>query len=114
MRNSPINKIKPGSLTIRCNVLVVVGEQDSPSFQEQSKAFHDLLKEELPHYDVKYLKIPDVDHFSIMEKCAEEDFLLNKVAMNFDELSDVCYNFKGNLILFQVLRSLVKGELLII
>ncbi|XP_046844755.1 kynurenine formamidase-like [Xenia sp. Carnegie-2017] len=91
LRNSPINKIKPGSLKIRCNVLVVVGEQDSPSFQEQSKVFHDLLKEELPHYDVKYLKIPDVDHFSIMEKCAEEDFLLNKA-----------------------LRSLVKGELLII
>ncbi len=65
--------------TIECKVLVVVAERDSPAFHEQSKDFYTLLKEKLPNHSVEYLEIPEVDHFSCMEKCVEKDFILNKV-----------------------------------
>ena len=70
--------IRSSGLTIECKVLVVIAERDSPAFHEQSKDFHNLLKEKLTH-NAEYLEIPGVDHFDLLEKCAEKDFILNKV-----------------------------------
>ena len=71
--------IRSSGLTIECKVLVVIAERDSPAFHEQSKDFHNLLKEKLTHHSAEHLEIPGVDHFDLLEKCAEKDFILNKV-----------------------------------
>jgi arylformamidase len=78
-RNSPMKIIQSRGLTMKCDVLVVIAERDSPAFHKQSEDFCNLLKEKLPHHSVEYLKVPEVDHFSLMEKCVEKDFILNKV-----------------------------------
>ncbi|CAB4022922.1 kynurenine formamidase isoform X1 [Paramuricea clavata] len=82
-RNSPVKLIQSGGLTLECKVLVVIAERDSPAFHEQSKDFHNLLKEKLTHHSAEYLEIPGVDHFDLLEKCAEKDFILNKIMSNF-------------------------------
>ena len=78
-RNSPMKIVQSRGLTIKCKVLVTIAERDSPAFHTQSKDFYNLLKEKLLHHSVEYLEVPEVDHFSFIEKCVEKDYTLNKV-----------------------------------
>ena len=71
--------VESSGLTVECKVLIVISERDSPAFHEQSKDFCSLLKSKLPNHSVEYTEIPEVDHFDIMEKCIEKEFILNKV-----------------------------------
>lgn len=66
-------------LTIQCKVLVVVAEHDGPAFHEQSKHYSNLLKETLIHSSLEYLELPGVDHFDMLERCEEKNFILNEV-----------------------------------
>ena len=71
--------VESSGVTVQCDVLIVISERDSPAFHEQSKDFFNLLKNKLPHHIVQYVEIPEVDHFDIMEKCVDKEFVLNKV-----------------------------------
>ena len=75
--------VQSHGLTMKCKVLVMIAERDSPAFHTQSKDFYNLLKEKLPHDSVEYLEVPVVDHFSFMEKCVEKDYIVNKVLARF-------------------------------
>ncbi|XP_028394898.1 kynurenine formamidase-like [Dendronephthya gigantea] len=82
VRNSPMKVVQSRGLTIQCKVLIVVAEHDSPAFHHQ-KNFSNLLKETMVHPSVEHLELPGVDHFDMLEKCAERNFILNQVLANF-------------------------------
>ncbi|CAG2062493.1 unnamed protein product, partial [Timema podura] len=57
-------------------ILVVVGQYDSPAFQEQSKQYAQKLQHE--NYEVSLLTIPDVDHFDIVANLDSDEYILVK------------------------------------
>lgn len=56
--------------------LIVVGEYDSPEFIDQARG---LMKKLCSSVDeVEYILLRDIDHFNMMENCANKDFPLIK------------------------------------
>nr|CAD7441938.1 unnamed protein product [Timema bartmani] len=62
-------------------ILVVVGQYDSPAFQEQSKQYAQKLQHE--NYEVSLLTIPDVDHFDIVANLDSDEYILVKTMIEF-------------------------------
>ncbi|XP_006886234.1 PREDICTED: kynurenine formamidase [Elephantulus edwardii] len=81
-RNSPQLRLQaapkpPWAPTVR--VLVVVGQHDSPEFQRQSREFFQVLTQR--GWEATFQELPDVDHFEIIEKLTQRDFMLNQMIL---------------------------------
>nr|ALQ52681.1 kynurenine formamidase [Nilaparvata lugens] len=58
------------------NLVVAVGENDSPAFQQQSRDFHEVLSRR--GIASKYIFVEEVDHFEIVENLSKVDYKLTK------------------------------------
>ena len=60
--------------------LIAAGQHDSPAFRAQSKAFCETLE---AHTEVRatYVELAGEDHFTAMERMAEEGYALTETVM---------------------------------
>ncbi|XP_029783603.1 kynurenine formamidase [Suricata suricatta] len=81
-RNSP-QRLLEAALTRpvdpACRVLVVVGQHDSPEFSQQSREFHQTLCR--GGWDASFEELHDVDHFEIIWKLTQKDYVLTKMIL---------------------------------
>ncbi|XP_031552775.1 kynurenine formamidase-like [Actinia tenebrosa] len=75
-RNSPALQLKLVRPSLRCPVILPVGEYESPSLHNQSKSMLEILKSH--GMECKYFDIPKCDHFSILSKLTSAEFQLSK------------------------------------
>lgn len=77
-RLSPINLVKEASKYIEpnTNIIVTVASHDPPKFIEQSKSYYQKLLDS--GISATYLFVPNEDHFTIMEKIHDDEFILTK------------------------------------
>jgi len=55
-----------------CQVLVVVGDNDSPEFRKQSLHYHSILEGQgMP---TRFIDVPGVDHFDVVEKLHDPSY----------------------------------------
>ncbi|XP_060058828.1 kynurenine formamidase isoform X2 [Erinaceus europaeus] len=78
-RNSPqllleATQTQPGDPAAQ--VLVIVGQQDSPEFKRQSKNFYKMLLQK--GWNASFEEFQDVDHFEIVWNLTREDFELTQ------------------------------------
>lgn len=66
-------------------IIVVVGEHDSPEFKRQSQEFEQKLKEN--GVSTKYIEIKDTDHFNVVENLQNDDYILTKEILNLMKLN---------------------------
>ena len=64
-----------------CQILIVVAENDSPAFHQQAKEYYEYLKDSSKR--LVLLKIPQTDHFNIIELLISEEYSLSKFLVNF-------------------------------
>ncbi|CAG5115539.1 unnamed protein product [Candidula unifasciata] len=76
-RYSPLNFIQEIShQSQNRHIIVAVGEYDPPEFRRQSGEIEKMLRDN--GVRTNYIDVPDVDHFSIVDKLAEPGYLLTK------------------------------------
>ncbi|KAF6092105.1 arylformamidase [Phyllostomus discolor] len=63
-----------------CRVLVIVGQHDSPEFLRQSREFYQTLCR--GGWRASFEELQDVDHFEIVWKLTQKDYVLNQVGMS--------------------------------
>uniref|UniRef100_A0A8C0BWZ3 Kynurenine formamidase n=1 Tax=Buteo japonicus TaxID=224669 RepID=A0A8C0BWZ3_9AVES len=74
-RNSPMLCISPAApAAAACEVLVAVAQHDSPEFRRQSQEYG-----QVTGWSVSLLDLAGVDHFDIIEKLAEDSYVLTQV-----------------------------------
>jgi arylformamidase len=61
-------------------IILAVGEQDSPAFKEQSQNYLKHLKNDLNIKNVNYIEIEKVDHFLLVENLCNDHFPLTQVS----------------------------------
>ncbi|XP_010616798.1 kynurenine formamidase isoform X1 [Fukomys damarensis] len=82
VRNSPWRRLDAAPAQPSgpaCPVLVMVGEHESPEFHRQSWEFCQSLCR--GGWKVTFKKLPDVDHFSIIENLAKKDYVVTQIIM---------------------------------
>ncbi|XP_010566426.1 PREDICTED: LOW QUALITY PROTEIN: kynurenine formamidase [Haliaeetus leucocephalus] len=80
-RNSPMLCISPAvPAAAACEVLVAVAQHDSPEFRRQSQEYGQALR--AAGWSVSLLDLAGVDHFDIIEKLAEDSYVLTQVILN--------------------------------
>lgn len=57
--------------------VIIIAENDSPAFHDQSSKFFEMLK--ATGVNTEYIEIKDTDHFDIVEKSVDPAYLMNKV-----------------------------------
>ncbi|XP_004860878.1 kynurenine formamidase isoform X4 [Heterocephalus glaber] len=82
LRNSPQQRLDvapapPAGLA--CPILVMVGEHESPEFHRQSWEFCQTLCR--GGWKASFKKLPDVDHFSIIENLTKKDYVVTQIIM---------------------------------
>ncbi|XP_069655612.1 kynurenine formamidase isoform X2 [Haliaeetus albicilla] len=76
-RNSPMLCISPAvPAAAACEVLVAVAQHDSPEFRRQSQEYGQALR--AAGWSVSLLDLAGVDHFDIIEKLAEDSYVLTQ------------------------------------
>ncbi|NXP51193.1 KFA formamidase, partial [Heliornis fulica] len=75
-RNSPMLCISPAA-PAGCEVLVAVAQHDSPEFRRQSQEYGQALR--AAGWSVSLMDLAGVDHFDIIEKLSEENYMLTQV-----------------------------------
>jgi arylformamidase len=76
-RLSPVNFIQEISHQSQYrHVIVAVGEYDPPEFRRQSGEIEKLLRDN--GVKTNYIDVPDVDHFSIVDRLVEPGYMLTK------------------------------------
>ncbi|NXU53269.1 KFA formamidase, partial [Turnix velox] len=75
-RNSPALCV-PLAAPMSCEVLVAVAQHDSPEFRRQSQEFAQALR--AAGWSVSLLDLAGLDHFDIIEKLSEENYVLTQV-----------------------------------
>ncbi|XP_043818720.1 kynurenine formamidase isoform X2 [Dromiciops gliroides] len=80
-RNSPMfcQKEVQSKVTSTCELIVAVGQHDSPEFLQQSLDYFQALR--LHGWRVSFLEISNVDHFDIIEKLIQNDYILTQVIL---------------------------------
>ncbi|XP_077184215.1 kynurenine formamidase [Paroedura picta] len=63
-----------------CPVLIAVAQHDSPEFRRQSWEYFEVLRK--AGWSVSFLDIADTDHFDVVEKLSQEDYLLTQVILH--------------------------------
>uniref|UniRef100_A0A8C8VL48 Kynurenine formamidase n=1 Tax=Pelusios castaneus TaxID=367368 RepID=A0A8C8VL48_9SAUR len=80
-RNSPVlcvTAAKPAAKA--CEVLVAVAQHDSPEFHRQSQEYFQALRS--ADWMVSFLDVAGTDHFDIIEKLSQRDYILTQVILN--------------------------------
>ncbi|KFZ52140.1 Kynurenine formamidase, partial [Podiceps cristatus] len=86
-RNSPMLCVTPAAPALAaCEVLVAVAQHDSPEFRRQSQEVGSLLPAlfspqalRAAGWSVSVLDLAGVDHFDIIEKLSEDNYVLTQV-----------------------------------
>ncbi|XP_067403270.1 kynurenine formamidase [Emydura macquarii macquarii] len=76
-RNSPILCMTAAKA---CEVLIAVAQHDSPEFHRQSQEYFQALRS--AGWTVSLLDVADTDHFDIIEKLSQRDYVLTQVILN--------------------------------
>ncbi|XP_060108862.1 kynurenine formamidase [Heteronotia binoei] len=63
-----------------CPVLIVVAQHDSPEFRRQSWEYFEVLR--IAGWSASLVDIADTDHFDVVEKLSQEDYLLTQVILH--------------------------------
>ncbi|KAM6050813.1 kynurenine formamidase isoform 1-T1 [Chlamydotis macqueenii] len=80
-RNSPMLHVTPPvPAAAACEVLVAVAQHDSPEFRRQSQEYSQALR--AAGWSVSMLDLAGVDHFDIIEKLSEDNYVLTQVILN--------------------------------
>lgn len=61
---------------------IAVAEHESPAFKEQAKELYEKLQKS--RHQVEFVDVDNTDHFDIIEKLTEEDFLITKIIFEFN------------------------------
>merc|ERR1739838_240526 len=81
---SPMNgvnfKIIYGNSRRSAKYKIIHAENDSPAFHEQSRRFYEMLK--ATGVKAELIKVENTDHFDIVERAIEPNFILNQVINN--------------------------------
>ncbi|XP_053562149.1 kynurenine formamidase [Bombina bombina] len=80
-RNSPIRCVMQTKRNVNnCHMVLVVAEHDSPEFHKQS---HEYLKSlHASGINVSFMQIDCTDHFDVIEKLSQEDYVLTKLIVD--------------------------------
>ncbi|XP_056405808.1 kynurenine formamidase isoform X2 [Hyla sarda] len=78
LKNSPIQCVRQIN-TGACPMVIVVAEHDSPEFHRQSQLYFQSLKE--CGLGVSYVQVDGTDHFDVIEKLAQEDYVLTQLIL---------------------------------
>ncbi|XP_069339017.1 kynurenine formamidase isoform X3 [Eulemur rufifrons] len=62
-----------------CQVLVIVGQHDSPEFQRQSREFYQTLRR--GGWKASFEELRNVDHFEIIENLTQKDDVLTQIIL---------------------------------
>jgi len=85
---SPMNEKNYSTLSLlykHCRVVVVVGENDSPEFKNQSFRYHSILRDQ--GIASQFMDVPEVDHFDIVEKLQDPSYNVMQIIIELMELS---------------------------
>ncbi|XP_075702671.1 kynurenine formamidase isoform X2 [Rhinoderma darwinii] len=77
-KNSPIQCVRQMNAGT-CPILIAVAEHDSPEFHRQSQHYFQSLKE--LGLGVSYEHIDGADHFDVIEKLSQEDYVLTQLIL---------------------------------
>ncbi|XP_072501271.1 kynurenine formamidase isoform X3 [Notamacropus eugenii] len=79
-RNSPMfcQKEAWSQVTSTCELIVAVGQYDSPEFLRQSLDYFQALR--LHGWRASFIEISNVDHFDIMEKLIQNEYILTQIS----------------------------------
>ncbi|XP_023358443.1 kynurenine formamidase isoform X2 [Sarcophilus harrisii] len=80
-RNSPMfcQKEAQSQVTSTCDLIIAVGQHDSPEFHQQSLDYFQVLR--LHGWRVSFIEISNVDHFDIIEKLMQNEYILTQVIL---------------------------------
>ncbi|XP_044528163.1 kynurenine formamidase [Gracilinanus agilis] len=80
-RNSPMfcQKAIQSQVTSACELIIAVGQHDSPEFLRQSLDYFQALR--LHGWRVSFIEISNVDHFNIIEKMIQNEYILTQVIL---------------------------------
>ncbi|XP_027706018.1 kynurenine formamidase [Vombatus ursinus] len=80
-RNSPMfcQKEAQSQVTSTCELIIAVGQHDSPEFHRQSLDYFQALR--LHGWRVSFIEISNVDHFDIIEKLIQNEYILTQVIL---------------------------------
>ncbi|XP_075071311.1 kynurenine formamidase [Mixophyes fleayi] len=91
LRNSPIRCVTQiESNAEPCHMVIVVAEHDSPEFQRQSQNFFQSLK--TLGLSVSYKRVDGTDHFDVIERLTQEDYVLTQLILKMILKSDADQN----------------------
>ncbi|XP_053156657.1 kynurenine formamidase isoform X2 [Hemicordylus capensis] len=77
--NSPLKCVPELENRRACQVLITVAQHDSPEFCRQSQEYFEALR--AAGWSASLLNIADTDHFDVIEKLSQEDYLLTQVIL---------------------------------
>ncbi|KAM6164707.1 kynurenine formamidase [Rhynchocyon petersi] len=71
------------------HTLVAVGQHDSPEFQRQSREFFQVLTR--GGWEATFKELPDLDHFELIEKLTQSDYVLIQVGCSCPRQLGPCH-----------------------
>ncbi|KAJ7315913.1 hypothetical protein JRQ81_002075 [Phrynocephalus forsythii] len=78
--NSPLRLVAKLKGRRACQVLLGIAQHDSPEFRRQSQEYFEALR--AAGWSATLLDIGDTDHFDVIEKLSQENYLLTQVILN--------------------------------
>ncbi|XP_067860107.1 kynurenine formamidase [Heptranchias perlo] len=80
LRNSPMQFMKTTMrLPRNCQIVVAVAQHDSVEFRKQSQEYYQAVK--AAGLNACFQDVPNTDHFDIIEKLVEENYILTQVLL---------------------------------
>ncbi|XP_007428566.1 kynurenine formamidase isoform X2 [Python bivittatus] len=79
-QNSPLWCVPKVKGNKACQILIAVAQHDSPEFRRQSQEHCQALR--TAGWRVSLLDLGDTDHFDVIEKLSQENYLLTQVILN--------------------------------
>ncbi|XP_061471854.1 kynurenine formamidase isoform X2 [Rhineura floridana] len=98
LQNSPLQCVPKLEGKRTCQVLVAVAQHDSPEFHRQSQEYFEALR--AAGWSASLLDIGDTDHFDVIEKLSQEDYLLTQVSKGVSKALDLAQRAARPLHLF--------------
>lgn len=79
-QNSPLRHVPKLEGQKACQVLIGIAQHDSPEFRRQSQEYFEALR--AAGWSASWLDVADTDHFDIVEKLSQENYLITQVILN--------------------------------
>ncbi|XP_066473521.1 kynurenine formamidase [Tiliqua scincoides] len=77
--NSPLRCVPKLEGKRACQILIAVAQHDSPEFHRQSQEYFEALR--AAGWSASLLDVADTDHFNVIEKLSQEDYLLTQMIL---------------------------------